>query len=174
LVFLFGWGAAVWKDVAFYTLCDGIVGALLAAVPGFIDFLLDYGRARRTCRSYTHGDKVHRTCDLRCELLASMDRRRWFSCRRLVDVAVGALAVAGWYGGELVFVHGMGVKPPRKSSSERVEPASSHRVIRRLGTRQRSGTRYGGGGGASRRNWGPFATSGRRSRPFSRDLRLVI
>ena len=29
LVFLFGWGAAVWKDVAFYT---------LAAVPGFIDF----------------------------------------------------------------------------------------------------------------------------------------
>ena len=38
LVFLFGWGAAVWKDVAFYTLNGGIVGALLAAVPGFIDF----------------------------------------------------------------------------------------------------------------------------------------
>jgi uncharacterized membrane protein len=42
-------------------------------------------------------------------------------------LALGALAVAGWYGGELVFVHGMGVKPPRKSSSER--GSSPHRRI---------------------------------------------
>jgi uncharacterized membrane protein len=38
LVFQFGWASAVWKDVAFYALSGGIVGALLAAVPGFIDF----------------------------------------------------------------------------------------------------------------------------------------
>ena len=35
LIFYSGWGGALWKDVAFYTLGGGIVGALLAAVPGF-------------------------------------------------------------------------------------------------------------------------------------------
>src|SRR6185295_12244994 len=44
-----GWGPAVWKDVACYTLAGGIVGALLAAIPGFIDFLsITEARARRT------------------------------------------------------------------------------------------------------------------------------
>src|SRR5437016_746357 len=28
-----------WKAVAFYTMAGGIIGALLAAVPGFIDYL---------------------------------------------------------------------------------------------------------------------------------------
>src|SRR2546426_6610557 len=39
LIAYFGWGRAVWKDVAFYAIGGGIVGALLAAVPGFIDYL---------------------------------------------------------------------------------------------------------------------------------------
>jgi hypothetical protein len=42
--------------------------------------------------------------------------------RRLV-----VLGLAGWFGGELVFVHGMGVKPPREASRPR--PASSNRRI---------------------------------------------
>ena len=36
-IFKFGWGGEVWNDVAFYTLAGGIVGALIAALPGFID-----------------------------------------------------------------------------------------------------------------------------------------
>src|SRR5262249_60280246 len=48
LIFQFGWGATVWKDVAFYTLGGGIVSAILAAVPGFIDFLsITDSRVRR-------------------------------------------------------------------------------------------------------------------------------
>ena len=34
LVFLAGWGGATWKAVAWYTMGGGIVGAVLAAVPG--------------------------------------------------------------------------------------------------------------------------------------------
>ena len=37
LIFKFGYGGPVWDDVAFYTLAGGIVGALIAALPGFID-----------------------------------------------------------------------------------------------------------------------------------------
>ena len=36
-IFKFGWGGEVWNDVAFYTLAGGIIGALIAALPGFID-----------------------------------------------------------------------------------------------------------------------------------------
>src|SRR3954454_19226364 len=35
----FHWGGPVWADVAYYTLAGGIVTALIAAVPGFIDLL---------------------------------------------------------------------------------------------------------------------------------------
>ena len=35
---MFGWGSPVWKEVARYAIGGGIVGALIAAVPGFIDF----------------------------------------------------------------------------------------------------------------------------------------
>src|SRR5438128_12533684 len=37
LIFKLGFGGAVWYEVAFYTLCGGIVGALIDALPGFID-----------------------------------------------------------------------------------------------------------------------------------------
>src|SRR5215813_8270809 len=32
-------GVAVWNDVAFYSMAGGIIGALLAAVPGLIDLI---------------------------------------------------------------------------------------------------------------------------------------
>jgi uncharacterized membrane protein len=37
LIGRFGGGGGAWTTVAFYTMVGGIVGALLAAVPGFID-----------------------------------------------------------------------------------------------------------------------------------------
>jgi uncharacterized membrane protein len=39
LIYKFGFGGSVWNDVAFYTLAGGIVGALIAALPGFIDLV---------------------------------------------------------------------------------------------------------------------------------------
>src|SRR6476661_2694429 len=39
LAFVFGRGAPVWSTVALYTMAGGIVGALAAAVFGFIDLL---------------------------------------------------------------------------------------------------------------------------------------
>ena len=39
LIFKFGWGPPTWKDVAFYSLAGGIVGALLAAIPGLVDLI---------------------------------------------------------------------------------------------------------------------------------------
>jgi uncharacterized membrane protein len=41
-------GAPVWRTLAFYTIAGGILGALLAAIPGIVDFLsLRHPLARR-------------------------------------------------------------------------------------------------------------------------------
>ena len=127
LVFLFGWGAAVWKDVALHTLGGGIVGALLAAVPGSIDFFsITDVRAGRVALTHMATNLITLAIFVVSFLLRWIDVAGPLAAG-LSTVALGALAVAGWYGGELVFVHGMGVKPPRKSSSER--GSSPHRRI---------------------------------------------
>ncbi len=39
LIYYFGSGTEIWNIVALYTMIGGIIGALIAAVPGLIDFL---------------------------------------------------------------------------------------------------------------------------------------
>src|SRR5262245_35785798 len=93
--------------------------ALLAAVPGFIDFFsITDARAGRVALT-------HMTANLiALAIFVVSFWLRWidvggFLPAGLSIVALVALAVAGWSGGELVFVHGMGVKPSRQPSTER-------------------------------------------------------
>jgi uncharacterized membrane protein len=52
VVRLFG-GAEIWNSVALYSIAGGIVGALLAAVPGFIDFLsIDEPQVKRIATTH--------------------------------------------------------------------------------------------------------------------------
>jgi uncharacterized membrane protein len=114
LVFLVGWGGPAWKAAAWYTIGGGIVGAVLAAVPGLIDF-------------FSIGDRRAGQVALRhmiCNVLALALFVVSFILRfrdpvgggPVVVSAIGIvmLAMGGWLGGELVFVHGMGVKPPTR------------------------------------------------------------
>ena len=39
VIYVMKWGGSVWNDVAFYTMAGGIAGALIAALPGFVDLL---------------------------------------------------------------------------------------------------------------------------------------
>src|SRR5678815_2972675 len=112
LVFLAGWGGATWKAVAWYTMGGGIVGAVLAAVPGLIDFFsITDRRAGRVAL-------LHMICNGTALLLFVVSFvMRFRDPLGALPVVVAALGVAtlgigGWFGGELVFVHGMGVKPP--------------------------------------------------------------
>jgi uncharacterized membrane protein len=118
LIYHLGWGRAAWNDVAFYAIGGGIVGALLAAVPGFIDFL-DITDARvRTIGVY------HMVANLMAVVVFAISFwLRWTNTMGLLPVGVSVaglviLGVGGWLGGELVFVHSMGVKPPRPATGE--------------------------------------------------------
>jgi len=108
LVFL-STGDGRWETTAYFTLGGGIVGALLAAVPGLLDFLgLHEARERRT--GATH-------LVLNLSIVAIQAINFWLRSRAglggenlpmlISIVAVAALVVSGWLGGQLVHVFGV-------------------------------------------------------------------
>ena len=111
LVFLFGSANPLWRDMAFYTMAGGWIGALAAAVPGLIDyFSMTPGAAKRVATTHMALNLVAVT------LYAINLWIRWSGNGAggwpvgLSVLAVLLLAAAGWLGGELVYVHGMGVE----------------------------------------------------------------
>lgn len=111
LFYLFGNGSENWRIVAYYTMAGGIVGALLAAIPGFIDLLsLPKGVKRITV--------THMSINLAVVLLYLINfwmrsqgvettTPQWLSA-----IAIIALAFSGWLGGRMVHVHGVAVVTP--------------------------------------------------------------
>jgi uncharacterized membrane protein len=104
LALLFGAGEN-WGIVALYTLAGGIAGALLAAVPGFIDMLSLTSPIRRTAL-------IHMGINLSVVALYAVNlwfRLHWSTLVWLSMLGLGLLVVSGWLGGKMVFEHGVGV-----------------------------------------------------------------
>ena len=109
LFFVFGSGAPVWNTVALYTMAGGIVGALLAAVPGFIDMLSLQSELRKTAL-------IHMAINLTVVALYAVNLWLRISTPEnlkgpiwLSAAAVGLLAISGWLGGHMVYVGGVAV-----------------------------------------------------------------
>ena len=109
LVFRFGSGNPNWEVVAKYTMIAGIVGALIAAVPGFIDLLSLPGSVKRTAL-------VHMTINLVIVVLYIINA--WLRRGGVSDgliwlslISVILLAISGWLGGKMVYVLGIAVDP---------------------------------------------------------------
>jgi len=101
--------------LAYYSIAGGLVGALLAALPGFVDYLsLTRSRVRRL-------GLWHMTANSGVVILFLIN----FYLRRpsgpaaaggggkalllvLSSVGVGLLGLSFWLGGELVYIHGVG------------------------------------------------------------------
>ncbi len=94
-----------WSIVALHTLAGGIAGALLAAVPGFIDMLSLDGAIKRTAL-------VHMGINLTVVALYAVNFWLRLGGSTLVWLSVlglGLLVVSGWLGGKMVYEHGVGV-----------------------------------------------------------------
>ena len=109
-----GWGPPIWSDIAFYTMAGGLVGAVLAAVPGLIDLVsMPPSRARKL-------GLVHMVVNGSAVVLFGVNL--WLRTRgvdsalplALSVVGVCLIAVGGWLGGELVYVYGVGVERERE------------------------------------------------------------
>jgi uncharacterized membrane protein len=126
LCFAFGSGLLEWKIVALYTMGGGIVGALLAAIPGLIDLLSLPPEPRKTAL-------VHMAINLSIVVLYAVN----FWLRLETPTAVGLvwlsaltiamLLVSGWLGGKLVYVSGVAVSAGEPAPSRRRE--STHAPI---------------------------------------------
>jgi uncharacterized membrane protein len=110
-------GDPAWRAAAFYAIGVGIVGALLAAVPGLIDLLsLPSGASRRT-------GIWHMSFNLVAVAVFAVNfAMRWDDPSQLgspVLTVLGILliGVAGWLGGEMVYRGGVGVASDAKDAS---------------------------------------------------------
>ena len=101
-----------WATVAFYCMGGGIVGALLAALPGFIDLVSLPAGPRSTAIKHM---VINLTVVglyvinfwMRLEPPHAPGKLVWLSL-----VSVGLLAISGWLGGKMVFEHGIAVDTP--------------------------------------------------------------
>ena len=121
LIHVFGGTSPNWEIVARYSMVGGIIGALVAAVPGFIDMLSLPWNLKRIALA-------HMAINLTVVALYVVNV--WMRKKGISDaaiwlsvVSVGLLAVSGWLGGKMVYVHGVAVETPPEPA-----PPSRHRA----------------------------------------------
>lgn len=109
LIFVFGNGVSLWYTLAFYTLIGGLIGAVLAAIPGFIDMLSLTATPKRIALA-------HMTINLAIVVLYAVNLGMRINGEgnnvipmALSAVAVGLLLVSGWLGGHMVYVYRVAV-----------------------------------------------------------------
>jgi len=110
LTFVFGSGASLWFTLGFYTMIGGVIGAVLAAIPGIIDMLSLTDRPKTLALT-------HMGLNLTIILLYGVNVGMRIGQPAVVAglplalsiFAIIMLGVSGWIGGHLVYVHRVGV-----------------------------------------------------------------
>jgi uncharacterized membrane protein len=117
LIRLAGASGDAWSTVAFFSMIGGFIGALCAAVPGFIDLLFYKGGAPPVKQIALTHMAINLTVVvlyainiwLRTSGPASMSTSMSTPVM-LSIVGVALLFVSGWLGGQMVHVYGVGVE----------------------------------------------------------------
>lgn len=119
----FAGGGPSWSTVAMYSIASGIAGAVLAAVPGLIDYFsikdAEMGRiatlhmwlnlAAVTIFTVNLWSRFHPVEDSKVPLLLSL-------------AGVVLIGFGGWLGGEMVYVKGMAVQAMEKPVKKERKP----------------------------------------------------
>jgi uncharacterized membrane protein len=112
VLYLAGSQNLFWKSVAFYTMAGGVVGALLAAIPGFIDYLsITDPRIKKIATT-------HMVLNLIVVALFVFNLGVRYNAPvndifgiALSVIAIALMSVSGWLGGSMVYEHRVGVSP---------------------------------------------------------------
>lgn len=121
-------GNAVWQTVATYCIGGGIVGAILAAAPGLLDyFSIDEAEMKRIAT-------LHLAVNLGAVVIFAINL--WLRFRLPVNsrlplilsvIGVLGIGLGGWLGGEMVYVKGMAVEAVDELA-KKVEKSSRSRA----------------------------------------------
>lgn len=101
---------ATWILVAQYTMAGGFIGALIAAIPGVIDFMsMEESKVKKI-------GMLHMAINLVAVTLYAVNLwlRVYYDSNQGVPlvlslIAVALLGISGWLGAEMVHKHGVGV-----------------------------------------------------------------
>lgn len=115
-----------WATVAYYTMVGGIVGALIAAVFGFIDLVsLPAGHTKKI--AYTHmGINLFIVLLFLCNAWMRHEETGTALTFWMSLIGIALLGVSGWLGGKMVYEAGVGVsggeeEPARRATHRRIE-----------------------------------------------------
>lgn len=150
LFHVFGAQSEAWTTVAFYTMAGGIIGALLAALPGLIDLLSLPAGPRSTAIK-------HMSLNLTIVVLYIINFfARWGDPQNpgglvwLSLVSLILLVISGWLGGKMVYEYGIAVDAvPAPSASEAHDVAAQRPLYQ--GPERRNPTKGSGYFGPDRR-----------------------
>ncbi len=122
----------LWSELALYTIAGGLIGAIAAAVPGLIDMLaITDVRARKIARDHLILN-ASAIVIFGLSLLVRISAEPGAPLAIILSFAgILVLAVSGWLGGELVYVHGIGVEPRSKAAAAEKEKRRGN--LRRIG-----------------------------------------
>jgi uncharacterized membrane protein len=117
-----------WGQAAFWALGAAIIMALLAAVAGFIDFVAN-ARIRAISEAWQH--MIGNLIAVTLALVSFYVRYRYGAAAAVLPwgivasaVIVAILLFTGWRGGDLVYVHRVGVEPDTLAEAPPSMPTS--------------------------------------------------
>ncbi len=110
IIYLAGKNAA-WSIVAYYCIIGGIVGGLIAAIFGFIDWAsLKPSRAKRVGTTHMILNLVITALFIINFAIRSQPTFNYTGPFILSIISIVLLVISGWLGGEMVYVHGVAVE----------------------------------------------------------------
>lgn len=104
-------GDELWRVMAQYTMAAGIIGALIAALPGFVDLFTLHESPEKKIGIWHMGTNLGIVIIYTIDFMwrqASPGQPGQFA---LSILAIILLTVSGWLGGEMVYVYGTAVDP---------------------------------------------------------------
>lgn len=112
LAFVIGSGVSLWFTLSFWTMIGGLIGAVAAAIPGAIDLASLKDAPKKIALT-------HMTLNVAVVLLYAVNLGTRLQGASVAGVplalsiaGIALLAVSGWLGGHMVFVHRVGVREP--------------------------------------------------------------
>jgi uncharacterized membrane protein len=126
-------GNPVWQNyIAFYTLLGGIIGAVVAAVPGLIDWAtLTNPAVVKIANWHARVNVITLVIFGASFYLRTSSGAQWITSVPSLPIFISlvgviGLGIAGWLGGEMVFKHRVAVAPAAEQKRE--EPSTRHRA----------------------------------------------
>jgi|SRR5690242_9795206 len=132
IIYVFGGRQSVWNTIALYTAIGGIIGAVLAAIPGLIDYLsID----DRDVRAIGMRHMLVNLGALVIFIIASIARAKGVTAVIPFVLSIAGIvliSVGGWLGGELVYIKGMAVEPVEELAAEQERSTRLHKGLKRV------------------------------------------